>query len=248
MLKALLIALSGIIYFFVSLPMMIPLRISPVTNYNLFYMPFLAIMVLFLVVKTCTVSRESKAYLYAFFAAIFTWQLLGEVACIKVPAGYIRQFSNFNLKVLGAYFPVITGWMLLLIVWRTRSIKNSVAVFLMTFLGLWSFELYMENYSLKVPVAMMPAVANGLLVVFTLLTVLLLYVARKATTDEKKTVMGCLLYLTITIVIMSFSQWKKPQEFYLKYEPAHIEHEIEELKEELTYLNKLKTELGMAEE
>lgn len=247
MLRALLIALSGIVYFFISLPMMMPLRITPVTNYNLFYMPFLTIMVVFLVVKTCTVARESKAYLYAFFAAIFTWQLLGEVASINVPAGYITQFSNFNFKVVGAYFPVITGWVLLLILWRTRSIKNSVAVFVMTFLGLWSFELYMENYSLKVPVAMMPAVANVLFVVFTLLTILLFYVARKATTDERKTVMGCLLYLTITIVIMSSSQWNKPQAFYLKYEPAHIEHEIEELKEELIYLNKLKTELGMAE-
>jgi hypothetical protein len=247
MLRALLIALSGIVYFFISLPMMIPLRISPLTNYNLFYMPFLAVMVVFLVVKTCTVSRESKAYVYAFFAAIFTWQLLGEVASINVPAGYIIQFSNFNFKVIGAYFPVITGWVLLLILWRTRSIKNPVAVFFMTFLGLWSFELYMENYSLKVPLALMPAVANVLLVVFTLLTVFLLYVARKATTDERKTVMGCLLYLTITIVIMSSSQWKKPQSFYLKYEPAHIEHEIEDLKEELIYLNKLKTELGMTE-
>jgi hypothetical protein len=247
MLRSLLIALSGIVYFFLSLPMMIPLRISPVTNYNLFYMPFLAVMVVFLVVKTCTVSRESRAYLYAFFAAIVTWQLLGEVASIDVPAGYITQFSNFNFKIIGAYFPVITGWVLLLIMWRTRSIKNPVAVFVMTFLGLWSFELYMENYSLKVPLAMMPVVANVLLVVFTLLTILLLYAARKATTDERKTVMGCLLYLTITIVIMSSSQWNKPQAFYLKYEPAHIEHEIEELKEELIYLNKLKTELGMTE-
>ena len=247
MLRALLIAFSGIIYFFISLPMMIPLRISPVTNYNLFYMPFLAIMVLFLMVKTCTVSRESRAYLYAFFAAIFTWQLLGEVASINVPAGYITQFSSFNLKIVGAYFPVITGWVLLLIMWRTRAIKNSVAVFAMTFLGLWSFELYMENYSLKVPVAMMPTVANVLFVVFMLLTVLLLYVARKAKTDERKTVMGCLLYLTITIVIMSLGQWKKPQSFYLKYEPAHIESEIEELKEELAYLNTLKRDLNMAE-
>jgi hypothetical protein len=247
MLRALLIALSGIVYFFISLPMMMPLRISPVTNYNLFYMPFLAIMVVFLVVKACTVSRESKAYIYAFFAAIVTWQLVGEVASINVPAGYITQFSNFNFKVVGAYFPVLTGWVLLLILWRTRSLKNSVAVFVMTFLGLWSFELYMENYSLKVPLALMPAVANVLLVVFTLLTVLLVYVARKATTDERKTAMGCLLYLTITIVIMSSSQWKKPQSFYLKYEPAHIAHEIEELKEELIYLNKLKTELGMVE-
>lgn len=248
MLRALLVALSGIAYFLVSLPMMMPLRISPVTNYNLFYMPFLAIMVLFLVVKTCTVTKENRAYLFAFFGAIFLWQLLGEVSCIQVPAGYITQFSSFNLKVLGAYFPVITGWVLLLVVWRTKAIKKAVAVLAMTFLGLWTFELYMENYSLKVPVAMMPTIANVLLVVFTILTIVLLYVARKAAANETKTVMGCLLYLTITVVIMSSGPWKKPQSFYLKYEPAHIAHEIEDLQEELSHLNRLKTEMGMTEE
>ena len=74
------------------------------------------------------------------------------------------------------------------------------------------------------------------------------YLAKKAKTDEKKTVMGCLLYITITIVIMAAGPWKKPQAFYLKYEPPHIAHEIEELQEELNYLNKLKTDLGMVEE
>ena len=60
--------------------------------------------------------------------------------------------------------------------------------------------------------------------------------------------MGCLLYITITVVIMASGPWKKPQSFYLKYEPSHIAHEIEELQEELAYLNKLKKELGMVEE
>jgi hypothetical protein len=82
MLRALLIALSGIIYFFISLPMMMPLRINPIANYNLFYMPFLALMFLFLLFKTCTIIKESKAYVYGFFAAIFAWQLLGEVALV----------------------------------------------------------------------------------------------------------------------------------------------------------------------
>jgi len=248
MLRALLIALSGIIYFFISLPMMMPLRINPIANYNLFYMPFLALMFLFLLYKTCTVIKESRAYVFGFFAAIFAWQLLGEVATIPVPAGYIKQFSGFNFKVVGAYFPVIAGWLTLLVLWRTNAIKNSVAVFMMTFLELWTFELYMENYSLKLPLELMPAVANIILAVFLLITIVLFYIAKKAQTAEKKTVMGCLLYITITVVIMASGPWKKPQSFYLKYEPSHIAHEIEELQEELAYLNKLKKELGMAEE
>jgi len=183
-----------------------------------------------------------------FLLHFFACQLLGEVATIPVPVGYIKQFSSFNFKVLGAYSPVIAGWVILLILWRTRAIKNSVAVFAMTFLELWTFELYMENYSLKLPLEMMPTVANIILAVFLLLTIVLFYIAKKANTNEKKTVMGCLLYITITVVIMASGPWKKPQTFYLKYEPPHITHEIEELQEELAYLNKLKNELGMQEE
>ena len=248
MLRALLVALSGIIYFFISLPMMMPLRINPIANYNLFYMPFLGLMFLFLLLKACTVIMRSRAYVYAFFAAIIAWQLLGEVASIPVPDGYIKQFSSFNFKVLGAYFPVIAGWMTLFVLWRTKAIKNPVAVFMMTFLELWTFELYMENYSLKLPLELMPTLANIILAVFLLITIVLFYIAKKAQTAEKKTVMGCLLYITITVVIMASGPWKKPQSFYLKYEPSHIAHEIEELQEELAYLNELKKELGMVEE
>ena len=251
MIRALLIAFAGLGYFVISLPMMMPLRMRPKANYNLFYMPFLAIIFTFLFYSLCTVAEESNAYIYAFFAAIFAWQILGEVASKRVPAGYIKQFSSFNLSVPGAYFPVVTGLILLMILWQTQAVKNPVAVFFMVFLGIWMFELYMENYSLKVPLRVMPTVANIILTLFAILTLLLLYIAQTAVTVEKQTVMGCLLYLTITVVIMAAGPWKKPQKFYLKYEPSNIELEMEEMREQLGCLNKLKkemTSMGMLEE
>jgi hypothetical protein len=39
---------------------------------------------------------------------------------------------------------------------------------------------------------------------------------------------------------MAPGQWKKPQSFYIKYEAAHIEHEIEALKQERAKINELK--------
>jgi len=52
--------------------------------------------------------------------------------------------------------------------------------------------------------------------------------------------MGCLLYLTISVLLMAPGQWKKPQSFYIKYEADHIEHEIESLKGERAKIIELK--------
>ena len=240
MLRALAIAFSGIIYFILSLPLMIPLRIKPIENYNLVYMPLLAIVLGFLFYRACAEKKESKAYIYGFFAAIVTWQLFGEIASLPVPKGYITQFSDLNIKVLGGYFYVVGGWILLLLLWRTNALKNSMCVYLMTFLGLWSYELYMDNYSSNLPLDMMPVVANYITVAAVIVTAVLLYAARKTPSIEKKTVMGCLLYLTISVLLMAPGQWKKPQSFYIKYEADHIEHEITSLQEEREKIISLK--------
>ena len=251
MLRAILIALSGLVCFLISVLTMIPLRMNPVANYNLFYMPIMAIIFGFLFYRLCTEAKESKAYLYAFFAALVGWPLLGETAALPVPEGIIKQFSSVDIMQLGSYYYVVAGWIMLKILWRTKAIKNSVAVFLMTFLGIWTFELYMENYSSRVPLDMMPLIDNVITVVTLILSIALLYIARKATTLEKKTVMGCLLYLTVAIILMGSGPWKKPQSFYLKYEVPNMKQELKELQEEIEHLEKLKKDMierGLYEE
>lgn len=251
MLRAILIALSGLVCFLISVLTMIPLRMNPVANYNLFYMPIMAIVFGFLFYRLCTEEKESKAYLYAFFAALVGWPLLGETAALPVPEGLIKQFSSVDIMQLGSYYYVVAGWIMLKILWRTKAIKNSFAVFLMTFLGIWTFELYMENYSSRVPLDMMPLIANIITVVSLILSIVLLYIARKATTLEKKTVMGCLLYLTVAIILMGSGPWKKPQSFYLKYEGPNMKQELKELQEEIEHFETLKKEMierGLYEE
>jgi hypothetical protein len=83
------------------------------------------------------------------------------------------------------------------------------------------------------------------LLVFLIVSIVLLVIARKAKTIEKKTVVGGILYLTISIVMMSSGQWKKPQDFYIKYESAGIPKELEGLKEEQAYIEHLKTRMAL---
>jgi len=238
--RTLLIALAGQLFFIVSVITMIPLRMAknPVENYNLFYMPLLAILFLVLFYRTCVEKKESRGYIYGYFAALVSWPLIGEVASMPVDKGVVTQFTSMNIKLLGGYFYVLTGWALLKILWRTKALKNSVCVFMMTFLSIWSFELYMDNYSSRVPLEMMPVIASWVTIVSSIVAILLLIIAWRSTSIEKKTFLGCILYIFIALMMMG-GQWKKPQTFYLKYEAKHIGHEIEELKDEQKYMKYL---------
>jgi hypothetical protein len=154
-----------------------------------------------------------------------------------------------NIKILDAYIYVAALWILLHILWRTKAVANRFLFLMLIFLSIWSFELYMDNYSSRLPIDMMPKVANIIFVVFLVLIIVILYVAKRATTVEKKTAMGALLYITLSIVIMTMppkGQWRKPQDFYVKYEKPAIENEIKNLQEELAYINKLQEQMGIA--
>jgi hypothetical protein len=243
MLRAILFAVAGQVYFVLSLFLMMPLRMKPVENYNLFLMPFLAVLFFFLFYRTCVEEKTSKAFGYGFFSGIVLWQLIGEISSVPVPKGVITQYANLELKVLGGYFFVVAGWLMLKVLWRTKAIKNSVAVAFMTFLGIWTFELYMHNYSAHVPLEMMPKVANVVLAIFIVLAIIILIVAKKAGTPEKRTVMGVLLYLTLSVIMMSSGQWRKPMTFYMTHEAEHLEHQIQEMQQELEYINNLKAQM-----
>jgi len=245
MLRALAIAVSGIVYFILSLLIFLPFRMKPVENYNLFALPILAAIFLGLVYKVCTVEKESKGYLYAFYAGILMWQVVGEIPFIKVPAGHILQFSDLNIKMLGGYYYTLAGWILLHILWRSGAIKKQLAFMFVIFLGIWSFELYMDNYSFRVPMQVMPMVSNVIMLFAVIVSIILLVLARKAATIEKKTVIGGVLYISISIIMMASGQWKKPQDFYIKYESTGIENEIKELQEERQYIEEIKTTMGI---
>ena len=251
--RTLLVALAGQLFFLVSVLTMIPLRMAenPVVNYNLFYVPLLALIFFALFYRACAEENESRGILYGYFSALVAWPLIGEVASMPLDEGIVTQFSGINIKLLGGYFYVAVGWILLKIMWRTKAVKSSVNTFFLVFLCIWSFELYMDNYSSKVHIDMMPIIASRVAIVFGIASLIILVLAWRTSSIVKKNVLGCLLYITFSLVIMGSDQWKKPSKFYVKYEASHIDHEIQELQEEKEYLQYLRNymiEEGLATE
>jgi len=251
--RTVLVALLGQVFFLVSVITMIPLRMAkePVVNYNLFYLPILALFFFALFYRACVEEDEARGILYGYFSALVSWPLIGEVASMPLDEGIVKQFSSINIKLLGGYFYVAIGWILLKVMWRTKAVKTSVCTFFLVFLSIWSFELYMDNYSSKVPIEMMPVIAGWVAAVFGIASILILALAWRATTTARKNLLGCILYITLSLVIMGSSQWKTPSKFYVKYEGAHLEHEIRELQEEKEHLNYLREHMlkeGLAKE
>jgi len=69
-------------------------------------------------------------------------------------------------------------------------------------------------------------------------TFMILRAAKRTESLERKTILGCIFYIVFALILMS-GQWKEPQTFYVKYEAAHIDHEIEALKEDKVTLDHL---------
>ena len=90
---------------------------------------------------------------------------------------------------------------------------------------------------------MMGSIANVIMVVFLIASIIVLYLAKKAKTIERKTVLGGVLYLTLNLVLMSSGQWKQPQSFYMKYGPEEMQHQIREMQKELDHMNWIKQQM-----
>jgi len=159
-----------------------------VVNYNLFYTPLLALIFFALFYRTCVEKNESRGIFYGYLSALVAWPLIGEVASMPLDEGIVTQFSSINIKLLGGYFYVTVGWIMLKVMWRTKAVKNSVNTFFMVFLGIWTFELYMDNYSSKVSIEMMPTIANWVAMVFGTLSIVILVIAWRTPSVVKKTV------------------------------------------------------------
>jgi hypothetical protein len=237
------IGLSGLGYFIVSLFLFMPFRMKPIENYNLFALPLFAIVFIFLLYKACTVEKDSRGYLFGYFAGIVMWQLFGETASLTVPSGLILQFSDMNIKVLGGYFYVLAGWALLYMLWKLKMLNSRVAYVFVIFLGIWSFEVYMDNYSSRVPLFMMGIVANIIMVVFLIASIVVLIMAKRSVSIERKTILGGVFYLTLNVVLMSSGQWKKPQDFYMKYEIPALQAELKEAQQKLDAIQRMKLQM-----
>ena len=241
--RTVLIGLAGLGYFIVSLFLFMPFRMAPVENYNLVAMPLFAAAFLFLLYKACTVEAESRGYLYGYFAGIVMWQLLGETASLAVPSGLVLQFSDMNIKVLGGYFYVLAGWVLLYLLWKLKMLNSRAAYVFMIFLGIWSFELYMDNYSSRLPLFMMGITANAIAVASLAACIVVLVMAKRSKSIERKTVLGGVFYIVLNILLSASGPWKQPQSFYLKYEVPALRQELVDTQRELDHIRRLQLQM-----
>jgi hypothetical protein len=86
----------------------------------------------------------------------------------------------------------------------------------------------------------MPKYANLWGIAGVVITVVCLMVAWRATKPETKILMGIIMYISLTLMMLGFGQWKKPQKFYVEHEGVAIENELKELEEDKIHLEELR--------
>ena len=91
----------------------------------------------------------------------------------------------------------------------------------------------------------MPVVATVIMWIALIASIVLVIMAKKADTIVRKTVIGGILYITLSIILMSSGPWKKPQDFYIKYEGPALVDEARDVQEERKYIEHLKTRMGI---
>jgi hypothetical protein len=88
------------------------------------------------------------------------------------------------------------------------------------------------------PLQKMAPMGNLVLFGSLIASFLILRASGKTESLERKTILGCIFYIVFALILMS-GQWKEPQTFYVKYEAAHLDHEIEALQEDKVTLERL---------
>ena len=100
----------------------------------------------------------------------------------------------------------------------------------------------MDNYSSHVALDLMPIISYSIGGVALGLSLLFLWIAGRAD-KNLQTVMGCLLYISFSLVLMGLSSWTKPQAFYLKHHIAGLQESITDLQAHRKALVELRQQL-----
>ena len=204
MIKSFIFAVSLFLYFFISDLLLVPLRKVP--NYNLFLLILFSLAFLILVYKAVTSGSQAKRLIYGSFGGLVLWSLIGEICpSLRVhPASLLNPICAVDIKHPSAAIYLALLLMSLSIAYITGAIKDGLAMMLAVFGSTWSFELYMQNYSARVPHEALPAIAYTLGGISLVVLLLAFFMTIKSTSPAGKTFWGYWIYYGLVTTLTSF--------------------------------------------
>jgi hypothetical protein len=120
------------------------------------------------------------------------------------PASLLNPICTVDIKHPSAAIYLALLLMSLSIAYITGAIKDGLAMMLAVFGSTWSFELYMQNYSARVPQEALPAIAYTLGGISLVILFLAFFMTVKSTSPAGKIFWGYWIYYGLITTLTSF--------------------------------------------
>jgi hypothetical protein len=204
MTRSLLFAVSLILYFVVTDLLFLPLRRIP--NYNLFLLLLFSLTFFIVIYRAVSSPSPAKRIIYGAFGGLILWSLIGEL-CPSLwahQASLLDPISTVNIKQPSAAIYLVILLITLIISYLTEGIKDGLAMMLMVFGSTWGFELYVQNYSTRLPKEVLPNIAYTLGGIFSIVLLLAILMAAKSASPAGKTFWGYWIYFGLVYTLTCF--------------------------------------------
>jgi hypothetical protein len=210
MMKSILFALSLFLYFLIADILFVPLAMVP--NYNLFLLLIFLLCCFILTYKAVAAESQVRRLIYGSFGGLLLWSLIGELCpSLKAhPASLLSPISTVDIKHPSTLVYLVLLFVTLTISYVKGGLKDGLAMLIMVFGTTWGFELYMENYSTRLPVEIMPDIAYILGGIWGTILLLSIYMALRSTTLSGKTFWGYWIYFAVVTTLTSFIVLPRP--------------------------------------
>lgn len=208
--KSFLFALSLFLYFLIADILFVPLAMVP--NYNLFLLLIFLLCFFILTYKAVAAESQVRRLIYGSFGGLLLWSLIGELCpSLKAhPASLLSPISTVDIKHPSTLVYLVLLFVTLTISYVKGGLKDGLAMLIMVFGTTWGFELYMENYSTRLPVEIMPDIAYILGGIWGTILLLSIYMALRSTTLSGKTFWGYWIYFAVVTTLTSFIVLPRP--------------------------------------
>lgn len=204
MLKSFLFVLSLFLYFLITDLIFVPL--PKIRNYNLPLLLFFSLIFFILTYKANTAGSQVKRLIYGAFGGLLLWSIIGEL-CPSLRGhtlNLLNPISIVNIKQPSSAVYLVILLITLAISYLAGGIKDGLAMLLMVFGSTWGFELYLQNYSTRLPQEVLPEIAYTLGGIFSIVLIFAIFMSAKSASQTGKTFWGYWIYFGLVTTLTSF--------------------------------------------
>ena len=202
--RALLFAICLFLYYFLTTILFVFLVRVP--NFNLVLLIIFSLIFFLLANKAIGAESPGRRLVYGAFAGLVLWSIIGEIcpSARAHPASIYNPIVAINIKQPHAAVYFLLFLITLLISYFRGAVKDGLAMMLMVLGSIWAFELYLQNYSTRVPTEALQTIAYSLGGICGIILLVAITMVLRSRSTSGKIFWGYWLYWGIVYTLVCF--------------------------------------------